>query len=67
MKTLLIVAAAIALCSCSAVPISATSTDSNSLSFGRNGASGDAMHHRSFYLDHDETPQWMKAAPHTNQ
>jgi hypothetical protein len=38
---------------------------SSSLSYG--GSTSEAMHHRSFYLDHDDTQQWMKAVPRTNQ
>jgi hypothetical protein len=63
-KYLLAVPLVLMLCACGTAPVSSSDTDA-SPSFG--GSLPDAMHHRGFYLDHDDTPQWMKAAPRTNE
>jgi hypothetical protein len=66
-KYLLAVALVLSLCACASAPVSVTSgsAPSSTLSFG--DSLPEAMHHRSFYLDHDDTPQWLKAGPQRNE
>jgi starvation-inducible outer membrane lipoprotein len=67
MKHLLAIPLMLVLCACSSAPVSLTSSSDPSAALSFGDSLPEAMHHRSFYEDRGDTPQWMKVAPRTNE
>ena len=67
MKQACMLIAVFALAACSSTASLNTSVNGLGDSSSPTDPSDPRLHHRSFYLDHDETPAWMKASPLSNR
>jgi hypothetical protein len=67
MKSLLFAIGVLLLSSCSTGPSLQMSYGDASMETGPTSVEDGRMRHRQFYLDHDDSPGWMKIVPQNNR